>query len=141
MQQMEIDMDTRHIKAAKLMSVDDIFEAHAFEFPHDDQWGIQFEVSEAFKKAFFAHLDAAQGVHIYEGMSFADGAECGLSEDETRVYWLYHYEGQNWSLTNHGDLMMQVTYDDLFEKEIPETAWTLPVALIKTVLRSIPKES
>lgn len=131
-------MDTRHIKAAKLMSVKEIFEADAFEFPDDDKWGIQFEVSEEFKKALFAHFEQTlHGMHIYRMMSLAEGAECGLSEDETRATWLYIYGDQSWSITDQGNLMMQVTYEDFFDKEIPDTAWCMPVALLKAVLRSM----
>lgn len=130
-------MDTRHIKAAKIMSAENILEAEAFEFPNDDQWGIQIEVSEAFKIAFVAYMESRlHQMHIYRGVEVAYAAECGMTEHEALMTTLYIDGDKCWSFTNQGNLMMQVTYETE-DKEIPEQAWVYPVSTLKAVLEAM----
>lgn len=130
-------MDTRHIKAAKIMSVEEIIEASIFECANDDQWGIEVIVSEEFKVAFIAFMEERlHQMHIYRGISVESAEELGISKHEALMTSLYIDSGRCWSFTDQGNLMMQVTYETE-DREIPEQAWVYPVATLKAVLQAM----
>ena len=131
-------MDTRHIKSAKIMSADGTLKAKVFEFPNDDQWYILFEVTDAFKIAFIAYMESRlHQMHIYRGVDAADAEEFGMTAHEVLMTTLYIDEGISWSFTDQGDLIMQEVNYETTDKEIPEQAWTYPVATLKRVLESM----
>jgi hypothetical protein len=125
-------MKTEHIKAISMITSISEMWKH-FEFPQDDCWLVAFEVSEEFRRAFYAHMRGIlHAQDIYEsGLCVEDG----LTEQEIDEMATFIYDGSSWFMNEAGTHLLRYTeYDDIMEKEVPEDWWMGNIALMKEVL-------